>query len=171
MLEHRIAVESQPGKGSLFSISGQNVDIDNCHIAPDMSVIPELNKSTESLLVIIDDEATVREGSQALFESWGCRVITASGKDDALDKIKQLKQRPDGIIADYRLRHNETGIHAIHAIHDLYDNKIPALVVTGDIATERLQDVARSGFQMLHKPVDALKLRTFLRNLQLPKTK
>lgn len=171
LLEHRIAVESQPGKGSLFSISGQNVDIDNCHIAPDPSVIPELNKSTESLLVIIDDEDTVREGSRVLFESWGCRVITASGKDDALDKIKQLKQRPDGIIADYRLRHNETGIHAIHAIHDLYDDKIPALIVTGDIATERLQDVASSGFQMLHKPVEALKLRTFLRNLQRPKAK
>ena len=81
----------------------------------------------------------------------------------------QQDRSPDGIIADYRLRENHTGIEAIHVIHAKYNNDIPALIVTGDIAAERLREVNSSGFQVLHKPVAPLKLRTFLRNVQLRK--
>lgn len=169
LLEHPIALVSETGKGSTFSITLPRAELDDCNFDPDPSVVPALNNSGDSLILIIDDETTVRAGSQALFESWGCNVITAFDKEDALNKIRQHKQRPNGIIADYRLRGSETGVDAIHAIHMELGDKIPALIVTGDIAVERLQDVANSGFQMLHKPVEALKLRTFLRNLQRPK--
>jgi len=170
LLEHPIALLSQPGQGSTFSITVQGVEIDDCHIDPDRRLTPELNCTIETLLIIIDDEASVREGTKALFQSWGCNVITAPDTDDALAKIRQQQLIPDGIIADYRLRGDETGVNSIQAIHQQYGNKIPAMIVTGDIAVERLQDVASSGFQMLHKPVAALKLRTFLRNMQHSKT-
>jgi len=74
---------------------------------------------------------------------------------------------PDGIIADYRLRENQTGLEAIQAVHREYGEHIPALIVTGDIAVERLREVNSSSFQVLHKPVAPLKLRAFLRNVQL----
>jgi DNA-binding response OmpR family regulator len=64
------------------------------------------------------------------------------------------------------LRENKTGVDAIRAIHAEYHEDIPALIVTGDIAVERLREVSSSGFQMLHKPVAPIKLRTFLRNIE-----
>jgi len=169
LLEHHIALESQLGKGSKFSLSVEICEIDSCNIDPDPSLITEVAITNESLLIIIDDDSVVLEGTQTLFVSWGCDVITASSINEAMSKLKRLKQRPDGIITDYRLRDGETGIHAIQTIHKHYDDNIPALIVSGDIAVERLQEVANSGFQMLHKPVEALKLRTFLRKLQHPK--
>ena len=119
------------------------------------------------LLVIIDDEVSVREGTESLLQAWGCDVVSASDKNEALTELERQEKIPDGIIADYRLRDNQTGIDAIHAINEKYSIDIPALIVTGDTAAERLREVNNSGFQVLHKPVAPVKLRTFLRNIQL----
>jgi len=118
------------------------------------------------LIIVVDDEASVCEGTQNLLELWDCDVITAADQDEAIDKLRQQNRVPDGIIADYRLRENRTGIDAIHAIYAEYNINIPALIVTGDIAVDRLPEVRSSGFQVLYKPVAAVKLRTFLRNIQ-----
>ena len=120
-----------------------------------------------TLIIVIDDEANVREGMQGLLQLWGCNVITAASKEEAITQLKQHQLVPHGIIADYRLRDNQTGIDAIHGIHKEYHNNIPALIVTGDIAVDRLRVVNDSGFQVLHKPVAPMKLRTFLHNVQL----
>ena len=80
--------------------------------------------------------------------------------------LKQSNQKLDGIIADYRLCNNETGVTAIQSIHAAFHDRNPALIVTGDIEVDRLKDVDRSGIQMLPKPVSPLKLRTFLRHVE-----
>jgi PleD family two-component response regulator len=50
------------------------------------------------LIVVIDDEATVRLGMQSLLESWGCKCVTAT---DAAEALQGMGGRaPDFIIAD-----------------------------------------------------------------------
>lgn len=172
LLEHPIHVESQLGKGSTFSITvGQVSIVDNPVELVASSVEHTNNQAKAALVVVIDDEANVREGTESLLNAWGCDVITAASKDEALSRLAQCEIMPDGIIADYRLRENQNGIDAIHAIHEKYGCKIPALIVTGDTAAELLREVNSSGFQVLHKPVAPVKLRTFLRNAQLRKQK
>jgi len=167
LLGHVIDHESESGKGSTFSITVPQASIVEISASslPNETDIPKQEK--HSLILVIDDEAAIREGTKSLMETWDCQVVTAVDKDEALAKLKKLNQSPDGIIADYRLRENQTGLEAIHAIHTEYGDHIPALIVTGDIAVERLRDVNNSGFQVLHKPVAPLKLRAFLRNVQL----
>jgi len=167
LLGHPIKVESQFEKGSTFSITVEKADIDR-----QANFISSVNDLTNTpiegaFILVIDDESSVREGMKNLLTMWGCEVITAADKTEALTRISQQKRMPDGIIADYRLRENQTGIDVIHAIHAKCKNNIPALIVTGDIAVERLREVNSSGFQMLHKPVAPIKLRTFLRHVQL----
>lgn len=169
LLGHSIAVDSQPDKGSNFSIT-----VDLATIAENTSVVaPEVEPDTQQadnpVIMVIDDEASVREGTQNLLELWGYDVVTAADQQEAIAQLRQQAQVPDGIIADYRLRENHTGVEAIHAIHAEYNSDIPALIVTGDIAAERLREVNDSGFQMLHKPVAPAKLRAFLRHIQLNK--
>ena len=166
LLSHSIKVESQPGSGSTFSIT-----VEQAHVAVPVDVNgtePEINfrPITNSLIIVIDDEISVREGMQSLLQLWGCEVITAVDQAEAITLLRQHGQTPDGIIADYRLRENKTGVEAIHAIHAEFHDGIPALIVTGDIAVERLREVKNSGFQMLHKPVAPAKLRAFVHNTQ-----
>jgi len=165
LLQHRIEVQSEPGKGSVFSIYVEKVEYshaENDHI---------FNQSEFSLtkdagfFVIIDDDRSILAATQKLLQSWGYDMVMAETQDDALQQLKNLSKKPDVIITDYRLPNNCTGIEAIQAIQSEFGNEIPALIITGDTAVEQLREVNDSGYQVLHKPVSPIKLRALLRNL------
>jgi signal transduction histidine kinase len=165
LLDHPISVDSIPGQGSRFSITVKQANINEVSALGPAPVEQSQDPGREKLIVIIDDEISVLEGTQSLLQIWGCDVITATNQEEALEKLENQGRSPDAIVADYRLREQRTGIEAIHAIHAAYDPEIPALIVTGDIAVDRLREVNDSGFQVLHKPIAPLKLRTFLRHI------
>lgn len=169
LLGHPIAVESQLGKGSTFSITVDQANITENATGFTPNVTADTQQIDNLMIMVIDDELSVREGTQNLLELWGYDVITAADKEEAITQTRQYARAPDGIIADYRLRENHTGVEAIDAIRTEFNSDIPALIVTGDIETERLRELNDGGFQMLHKPVAPAKLRAFLRHIQLNK--
>ena len=65
-------------------------------------------------------------------------------------------------MSDYRLRGTQTGVDAIGAIRERLGFALPALLITGDTAPERLRDAHASGLLLLHKPVAAADLRRAL---------
>lgn len=170
LLEHNISVTSTMEKGSIFSISlpqAKLVNIDNCD-APDTTEVTELESSIQAenkLVLIIDDEESIREGLTSMLTLWEYQVITATDLDDAIQQLQTRNQQPDVIISDYRLRENRTGVEAIKAIHQQYNSEIPALLITGDVVPDRLIDIKNSNFQVLFKPVSTMKLRSFLRSI------
>jgi CheY-like chemotaxis protein len=99
----------------------------------------------------------------ALLGSWEYRVLAVGSADEALEA---LTEQPAAIIADYRLREHQTGDEAIRRIHAAWDQAIPAMIVTGDTAPERLRLATQSGIALRHKPVSPSRLRAFLRNAQ-----
>lgn len=168
LLKHPINITSETGQGSTFSILVETREFDDKTHKPFVSTDTKvIIDSANITIVVIDDEQSIREGMKQLLESWGNEVITASNQDELLIKLRQENKAPDGIIADYRLRENKTGIETIRTLYEEYKKEIPALIVTGDIAAENLREVNDSGFQVLHKPVAPAKLRAFIRNIQL----
>ena len=168
LLNHPINITSEAGQGSTFSILVETREFGEHTHKTFVSLDTKVQVDNANILiVVIDDEKNIREGMEQLLESWGCTVITASNQDELLIKLRQENKVPDGIIADYRLRENKTGIESIRTLYEEYNKEIPALIVTGDIAVENLREVNNSGFQVLHKPVAPMKLRAFLRNIQL----
>ena len=112
------------------------------------------------LIVVIDDEESVRLGMQSLLESWGCKCVTAMDSTEALRSING--RSPDFIIADLRLRGESTGIDAIRELRAELGNSIPAVLISGDTATEQLRKVSAAGLTMMHKPLKAVRLRALL---------
>lgn len=166
LLGHPIDVHSEKGKGSVFSIMveiGNRTEVVE-DIKADSTDTPLTGRP--ALFVIIDDEVSVRAGMQERLTRWGYNVITAADQDEAINELRRSGMTPDGIIADYRLPNNRTGIDAINAIHAEYGDDIPALIISGDTAVEQLREVNDSGHLILHKPAAPAKLRTFLRNIQ-----
>ena len=164
LLGHPIDVFSKNGQGSVFSIhieQGKHEKV----LEQKNPVFNDTSSSYEAaLFVVIDDENSVRAGMRERIALWGYDVVCAADLDEALAGIRHTGRKPNGIIADYRLRNNRTGIEVIKAIHAEYGDDISALIITGDTAAEQLREVNQSGYQMLHKPVAPAKLRTFLRN-------
>lgn len=113
-------------------------------------------------VALIEDEEDIRNASINMLENKGCTVLAADTIENALEILAQQDQLPDIIIADFRLRDNETGLQAIRRIRDEYNEEIPALLVTGDTAPSRLKSAAAESVDVLHKPVDIKVLETKL---------
>jgi signal transduction histidine kinase/CheY-like chemotaxis protein len=160
LLDHPVHVHSQVGKGSRFSIE---VPIADPARIPTASVTVEHkvpNLLGGKFIIVIDDEASVRLGMQSLLQSWGCKCLTASDANEALAALEGAV--PDFIIADLRLRGDDTGIDAINLLRDQLGSGIPAVLVSGDTATEQLRKVSAAGLTMMHKPLKAVRLRAML---------
>jgi two-component system, sensor histidine kinase len=109
---------------------------------------------------VVDDEASVRLGMQSLLESWSCRCVTAMDASEALTSLGT--DIPDFIIADLRLRGEDTGIDAIRTLRAQLGESLPAVLISGDTATEQLRKVSAAGLTIMHKPLKAVRLRAML---------
>jgi signal transduction histidine kinase/CheY-like chemotaxis protein len=161
LLEHPIQLISSPGQGATFrlTLATGNRALLPPEAEPDNLLSEPAAKG--ALVVVIDDEVNVRISMAGLLEGWGYRVQAAASGEEALAALTEM---PMAIIADYRLREHQTGSDAIRCIQERWGATIPALIVTGDTAPERLRSAMQSGFAFIHKPVPPSRLRAFLRN-------
>src|SRR5215831_10008255 len=160
LLECPLTLRSQQGKGSVFAVEvplGLEAQ-PYTHILTAEIKVPDL--LANRTIVVVDDEASVRLGMQSLLERWGCHCIATPGAQEAIDQLHD--KTPDFIIADFRLRDNKNGIEAVRALRAALGSNIPAVVLSGDTAVERLREVSAAGLTMLHKPLKAVRLRALL---------
>jgi CheY-like chemotaxis protein len=159
LLRAEIELKSDVGQGSTFIVS-----LPPAAAVPTLAVErPDAEEATTGTLsdmhvLVIDDEPAVRIGMRALLESWGCRVMTCSHYAEAERLLDEYGSPVDMIIADFRLREHENGIETVHRLRARV-GEVPALLLTGDTAPERLREAKLSGLPLLHKPVTADKLR------------
>ncbi len=154
LLGHAVDVRSVPGKGSMFAIEVPMTQEEVGDAIEAHSAAGRVGESLSGVVVaLIEDEAEVLTGTLMTLEDWGCRVIGAETIDAALAKIAESERRPDVILADYRLRGEETGIMAIEHIRRFVGKPIPALIITGDTDPGRLREAAEKGHALVHKPV------------------
>jgi CheY-like chemotaxis protein/anti-sigma regulatory factor (Ser/Thr protein kinase) len=162
-LAHLLGVDltlaSEPGRGSTFAVTVPP--------AAERRASPRLPSSggeavprvlDGARVLVIDDESDVRAGMRALLEQLGCRVSVCSGYADA-ERMLDHEGLEDVhlIVSDFRLRRHESGIDTVRRLRERLGN-VPALLVSGDTAPERLREAQSSGLPLLHKPVAPEKL-------------
>lgn len=159
LLEHDLSLDSVVGRGSRFSIRVPLADPE--HMPASASTVEQKvpNLIAGKLILVVDDEASVRLGMRSLLESWHCHCVTGA---DAQEALIALEGRvPDFILADLRLQ-AESGIEAIARLRARLGQSIPAVLISGDTATEQLRKVSAAGLTMMHKPLKPVRLRALL---------
>jgi CheY-like chemotaxis protein len=164
LLEHPIELTSMVGKGSRFSVTLPAATAQAQFAEPQIPapVAPDVSKG--KLVVVIDDDALVLDGIGGLLRTWGCRVV-AAGSLDAASAGLVAAGPPDLIISDYRLANDQSGIAAIAKLREEFGAPIPAFLISGDTAPERLLEARESGHHLLHKPVRPMRLRAMVSQL------
>jgi len=113
-------------------------------------------------VLVVDDEEAVRLGMKALLEEFGCGVSLAASTNEAIALSEQRQH--DMLIADYRLRGQDDGLLTILAVRQRQSG-IPAFLMTGETAPERLKAAQEAGVELIHKPVSAEVLKQQLLRL------
>lgn len=169
LLGYTVELHSRPQRGSVF-----RVRVPLGHAAPATIAVLDAAPSSvvqDKLVLVIDDEAAILEGMQALLSAWGCAVAVAPSGDAALAALGNLERYPDLIVADHRLCDSETGTQVIARIRAELGIAVPAILITGTTVFGLADEVARIDCELLHKPVVPRELQAMLaRMLERPAT-
>jgi CheY-like chemotaxis protein len=168
LLDHRLDLRSQPGRGSCFAVEAPLAAGTASELMTASSVSSVATLHGSGLILVLDDELAIQIGMQTLLESWGYTVIAAGSCDEMLQRMVDIREAPRLLICDYRLRDNETGTAAVERLRSEFNDDIPAMLVTGDTAPDRIREAEASGLLLLHKPVANSKLRAAIMHLTMP---
>jgi signal transduction histidine kinase/ActR/RegA family two-component response regulator len=150
----RLSLNSVVGRGSVFRLElplamdetpqATNFVPHREHVLPNVRVL------------VLDDDPVICAGMVQLLHGWGCVCEAAQSIEMAIALAPNFQ--PDVVISDYRLREHRTGIEAVCALRKVLGVALPALLITGDTAPERLREAVASGIPVLHKPVSSSQL-------------
>jgi signal transduction histidine kinase len=163
LLGHAVQVESEPGKGSAFSLTltpaaPAAAKPADALAAPDDAALAVLRGA---VVAVIEDDAQVRAATGALLADWGCRAVLADDSAAAITALDAAGLEPDAILADWRLTGAENGVQAIERLHRRYGERLAA-IVTGEIEPAAIERPAHLPLIVLKKPLRARELAEWL---------
>ena len=126
----------------------------------------ETQESTSSggTILVVEDDPAVRDLLQLLLDDEGHRTLVVADGRKALELAAQGAV-PSLVIADYNLPNGLNGLEVIASLRKQLQHEIPAMVLTGDISTDTLREIAGHGCVHLNKPVRAKELTRHIQRL------
>jgi PAS domain S-box-containing protein len=155
-----IAVESQPGVGSTFTIRLPAGDAGGSHEAgiPAAVMTSSSAKPRRDVVLVIDDDPTTREVLGQFLGKKGIRVVTASGGEEGLAMARQLHPRAITLDVVMPKMDGWKVLSTLKADPELA--KIPVVLLT--ILDERQKGFRLGAADYLVKPVDPGRLTAAL---------
>ncbi|MBX3627318.1 MAG: hybrid sensor histidine kinase/response regulator [Rhizobacter sp.] len=164
LMQAPLGLRSEPGRGSVFTLELPVGDVSQAHALHEpCGTAASARALVGRTILVVDDDATIRAGLEALLGGWGAKVL-AFGSLQAVRTwaARADAVRPDLLIADYRLDGHHTGVEAIAAVRGRFEGGLPAIMITGSLGSELGGESADHGFQLLLKPVAPHKLRALV---------
>jgi signal transduction histidine kinase len=164
LLGYRVELNSSPGQGSVFSVTLPGAVVRGPDAPAPAAQVRESARVDGLTVLLVEDDAEVRNAMELTLRRWGCEAMLAASLEEARALLARSARRPDVLLSDLRLGEGANGIETIDALRAQL-GELPAAIVTGDIASERLLEVGATGLPVLHKPVQPEALRDLLFSL------
>lgn len=170
LLEHKLTLNSAPGRGSLFALDVPLLV--TRHAVREVAREPSGQDAGEygqgrlqgRRVLVVDDDEMVLLGTAGLLASWGCTVDRAL----ALERVNEMLAEGlawDIVVSDWQLEGGYSGIDVITAVRQRTRADTPCVLVSGDTSPAVLKLASVGGHHLLHKPVKPAKLRSLLAHL------
>ncbi|MDQ7262976.1 hybrid sensor histidine kinase/response regulator [Paracoccus sp. PS-1] len=160
-LGHPIAMDSEPGRGTVFRVSLPLVAPGVEPARPEGAGHGPYLRGRVAL-VVENDDAMRRALQLVLQDKLGMVARVSGGIAEALAQMGD--EPPDVVIADYNLDNGDTGLEAIAALREAAGQAVPAIVVSARRAPE-LGASQRMGVPVLEKPVRPEDLQAMLQQM------
>jgi two-component system, chemotaxis family, CheB/CheR fusion protein len=152
LLGHSVHVRSIPSKGSVF---GLDIKVLPHQLTTAVAASGEVKSAERSgaHVLIIEDDPEVRELLEILVKDDGHHVAWAQDAKMALNLAAKAKTKPDLILSDYNLPGGMNGVEVTGKLRAQIGRAVPVIILTGDISTAALRDIADHDCEQLNKPV------------------
>ncbi|WP_137126150.1 chemotaxis protein CheB [Roseomonas sp. HF4] len=168
LLGGRIGVRSRVGKGSCFTIEvalpSAEADPPPVHAAP-KAVDAAKDVSQGATILVVEDDPELCDALKFFLLQEGFRAETARDGVSALKLVTEGALRPDLLLADYNLPNGMDGPEVAVTLRERLRQRIPAVILTGDISPATLRDIALPNCVRLHKPAKLEDLARAIRSL------
>ena len=165
LLQLRLDVRSEPGKGSAFTLTlpaarRQPVQTGEKPVTPAALT----RRFDRPRVLLVEDDLAVRNATRLLLRVDGYQVETAGSLAEALQKVDETGPF-DLLVTDYHLARGETGLQVIAAFKERHHANLKAVLVTGDTSTVIKELPADPNLRVASKPIRAEELLNLMRAL------
>lgn len=164
LLGVHIRLGSKPGAGTEISFTLPRAAGQTPDASPPPDSAPQVDIIHLGLTVLVlDDDASIRQACHMLLQALGCEPLLAPD----LAQARRLASHtvPDVLLVDMRLTDGANGIDAVRNLRDLL-GPVPAMLISGDTAPDRLAMAHQAGLRLFHKPLTLQQLLTELARIQ-----
>jgi Na+/proline symporter/CheY-like chemotaxis protein len=161
VLGHPVAIQSEVGRGSRFSVELPVAATVPVTAAETGGQQPAPGRLDGMLVLCLDNDAAILDGMETLLTGWGCDVIKAADLREASAGLGDRGRSPDVMLVDYHLDEGN-GIDAVVSLRWRFGRDIPAVLITAD-RTPQVRDAAREkSIHVLNKPLKPAALRSLV---------
>jgi len=169
-LGHPISVRSRIGMGSGFAVAVPTVEagpVERRRV-DFVAATPPTGKPRTGAILIIEDEPILRDLLEQFLVGEGHRTRAVPDGPTAVELVEKGGFDPGLILADYNLPRGMDGLEATQKLRAILGQRIPAVVLSGDISTDALGGSEGRDFVRLNKPIKLPVLANEIRRLLPP---
>jgi two-component system CheB/CheR fusion protein len=130
--------------------------------SPDTGAIPR------GAVLIVEDDAGVRDSLGTLLQAEGYRTAGAADGAQALALVARREFVPDLAIVDYNLPGGLNGVEVAAGLRETLGMAFPVMVLTGEMSSRVVHDVTRHGHVLASKPIQVRELLRHLAEMRRP---
>jgi len=159
ILQHQLSLNSESGKGCLFSINAVRTE---AKALPHKKPVAPAMALKGVTVMCIDNDPDVLNGMIELLLAWQCQVIAAESFEKALDLFANHDNDIDILLVDYQLNNNHDGINLIGKLRAQVTHYLPAILITATTDTDIEEKTAAADVGYMRKLVKPAALRSMM---------
>jgi signal transduction histidine kinase len=159
LLGHELALRSEVGRGSSFSILLRPGNSDAVPDAP--RVVSARGTLQDRLALLVENDTDVARAIVLLLEKWGIEVLHAVSGEEALERLEELGITPDLALVDHQLGDGMSGVEVIERLAESH-GITQVRLITANRSPELRETCRAKGISVLHKPLSTDNLSAFV---------